>query len=103
MACCALAAFVVSQLFFAIDWLRERIGLTPVAAVASESAAWRLGDAVPAAARSAAFRPRRVLISVASGIAAFAIAYSTLHPGGAHRPHALQIPYLCTSASLPSE
>jgi hypothetical protein len=99
MACCALAAFVVGQLLFHLDWLRERLGLAPVAVGASESAAWRLGDAAPLAPRAASFPARRVGLSLVGGVAAFAVAYSALHPDGAHRPHALQIPYLCSSSS----
>ena len=104
MACCALAAFVVSQLLFALDWLRERVGLAPAASAPSASAAWRLGDAPSAMFPRASFAPRRLALSCAGGVAAVALAYAVLHPNGAHRPHALQIPYLCTSdVSLASD
>jgi hypothetical protein len=102
MACCALAAFVISQLLLGADWLRERLGLTAVAVAPSASAAWRMGDA-PQLASARVLTPRRVLLSLAGGSCAFALAYFALDAGAAHQPHALQIPYLCTSTSLASE
>jgi hypothetical protein len=101
MACCALAAFIVSQLLVALDWLRESMGLTPAASAQSAAAAWRLGDALPAPAHAApAFAsPRRIALAFGGGALAFAFAYSAIEAGGEHRPHALQIPYLCTSGA----
>ena len=97
MACCALAAFVVSQLLVALDFLRERVlGLTPALAPANTNAAWRLGDAPTARTRFAA--PRRLALAFAGGALAFGVSYASLHTGDAHRPHALAIPYLCTSS-----
>jgi hypothetical protein len=102
MACCALAAFVVSQLLLGADWLRERLGFAAALAVPSASAAWRLGDAPLPRAR--ALTPRRVALSFAAGACAFALAYVALGVGGEHGRHAVQIPYLCSSApSLASE
>lgn len=100
MACCALAAFLVSQLLVALDWLRERAGLAPARAAHSASAAWRLGDA-PLAMRARsvapALAPRRLALAVGGGALAFAVTYSVLGVGGAQRAHAFRIPYLCTS------
>ena len=101
MACCALAAFIVSQLLVALDWLREFMGLTPAAVAHSPTAAWRLGDALPVAANAApAFAsPRRIALAFGGGALAFAFSYFAIEAGGEHRPHALQIPYLCTSGA----
>lgn len=51
MACCALAAFLISQIIFALDWVRERVGLgEPAPAAANATVAWRLdGSGIPAA------------------------------------------------------
>jgi hypothetical protein len=100
MACCALAAFVVSQLLLALDFLRERVlGLTPALVPANANAAWRLGDApLPRAARLPFAPPRRLALAVTGGALAFGVSYVSLHAGDAHRPHALAIPYLCTSS-----
>lgn len=54
MACCAFAAFLVSQIVFALMELRERFLGAPDPARASAArnlaAAWRLGDPEPAVA-----------------------------------------------------
>jgi hypothetical protein len=101
MACCALAAFVVSQLLVALDWARERFGLAAAAATASASAAWRLGDAVAPAprARAALGGTRRLTLALGGGALAFAVSFGVLEARGEPRPHALQIPYLCTSGA----
>jgi glycine/D-amino acid oxidase-like deaminating enzyme len=99
MACCALAAFIVSQLLVVLDWLRERVlGLTPALAQANPNAAWRHGDAAmlpPARAVFAA--PRRLALALAGGALAFALALVASQTSDAQRSHLLQIPYLCTS------
>jgi hypothetical protein len=99
MACCALAAFIVSQLLVALDWLRERVlGLTPVLTPANANAAWRLGEPPPLPPPRALFAsPRRVALAFGGGALAFAFAQLALGAGDSHRPHALQIPYLCSA------
>lgn len=100
MACCALAAFIVSQLLVVLDWLRERVlGLAPAVVPLNENAAWRLGDAAPLAAPRALFSsPRRLALALGGGALAFAFAWAAVEAGGAHRPHPFQIPYLCSSS-----
>jgi hypothetical protein len=102
MACCALAAFVVSQLLFGLDWLRERVlGAQPVRVAANPNAAWRLGDAPPlVATRAALAPPRRLALALGGGALAFALAAVAMGAFETHRPHALRIPYLCTSSSV---
>ena len=102
MACCALAAFLVSQLLVALDWLRERVfGLEPALAVHNANAAWRFGEAAPLAAPRALFvSPRRIALAVSGGALAFAFTVAALETGETHRPHPLQIPYLCTSSPV---
>jgi hypothetical protein len=99
MACCALAAFLVSQLLVALDFLRERVlGLAPARVSESASAAWRLGDA-PAPLPGGLFSPRRVALGAGAAGVAFAIAWTALDAGAARRPHPLEIPYLCASSA----
>jgi hypothetical protein len=106
MACCALAAFVVSQLLVALDWLRERtLGLAPAVAVPNVNAAWRLGDAAPVRAVRRDLRayasPRRVGLGFVGGALAFAVTAAALEAGAARDSHPLPIPYLCApSAAL---
>jgi hypothetical protein len=100
MACCALAAFIVSQLLVVLDWLRERVlGLTPALVQVNANAAWRHGDGVALPpARTLFAAPRRIALALAGGALAFALAHAALEAGDTHRPHLLQIPYLCTSS-----
>jgi hypothetical protein len=100
MACCALAAFVVSQLLFGVDWLREHVlGAQRVRAVANANAAWRLGDeAPPAPARATFASPRRLALAALGGALAFALVANATGAFESQRPHALRIPYLCTSS-----
>jgi hypothetical protein len=99
MACCALAAFLVSQLLLALDFLREHLGLAPAGVPESANAAWRLGDAAPAP-RVRLASPRRLGLALAGGALGFAVASAALHATAPQGPHALQIPYLCTSSAL---
>jgi hypothetical protein len=100
MACCALAAFIVSQLLVVFDWLRERVfGLTPALAPANPNAAWRAGDAATLPPVRMLFAaPRRMALALGGGALAFAFAHAAFEASDAHRPHLLQIPYLCTSS-----
>ena len=101
MACCALAAFIVSQLLVALDFARERVlGLTPALAAANVNAAWRLGDALPATAPRAVFAaPRRLALALAGGVLTFAFAHAALDASDPKRPHLLALPYFCTSGA----
>lgn len=101
MACCALAAFLVSQLLVAFDWFRERVlGLAPAVVPINANAAWRLGDASPAVtARGVYGAPRRIALALGGGALAFAFAWAAVEAGPAHRPHPFQIPYLCSSSA----
>lgn len=99
MACCALAAFIVSQLLVALDWLRERVlGFEPALAVHNANAAWRFGDAAPSAMPRAPFAsPRRIALAFSGAAVAFLFAHAAWESGATHRPHGFQIPYLCSS------
>jgi hypothetical protein len=104
MACRALAAFFVSQLLVALDFLRERtFGLAPAAPVPNANAAWRLGDAAPVRGAHPGFgafvSPRRIGIGLAGGALAFALTAAALGAGATPPEHALEIPYLCAPRS----
>ena len=99
MACCALAAFLVSQLLVAFDFLRERIlGQAPALAPVNANAAWRLGDGAPTPPVRLA-SPRRLGLALAGGALTFAVVSAALDVGAAQYSHPLQIPYLCTSSA----
>jgi hypothetical protein len=58
MACCALAAFILSQIILGIDTLRLRLGLSaPGPEDANPNATWRLGDAPRTALPRRGLRP----------------------------------------------
>src|SRR5512147_198655 len=76
MLCCAFAAFILSQIVFAFDTVRERIfGVSPALASRSTAAAWRLGDPPPAA-RSRLPRARRMALAFGASALVFAGAYA---------------------------
>lgn len=72
MACCALAAFLISQILFALDWAREALGLgQPAGATAHGAALWRLGEPAPPA--PATRRLPRFGVALAGGGLAFVV------------------------------
>lgn len=99
MACCALAAFVISQIVFALDALRERLGLAPAReAAAIPAAAWRFGDPSPAAPRRRALPQRRLALATAVGLAAFSGAYALSLRSESPQVHAWHPSFLCSSS-----
>ena len=100
MACCALAAFLVSQLLVALDFLREHVlGRAPALVPLNANAAWRLGDGA-ACPPIRLVSPRRLGLALAGGTLTFAVATAALDVAAArHSPHPLRIPYLCTSSA----
>jgi hypothetical protein len=104
LACCALAAFLISQIIFGLDWLRERMGLTdPERAVGNAVVAWRLDAAVvapivrPPAPRSA-LASRLRLAAVGGGIAFVMLAALTLRAGPTRSWDAFAL--ICTGHGL---
>jgi hypothetical protein len=96
--CCAFAAFLFSQLIFALDWARERLGFAPPAADSVNAVvAWRL-DAPAAAAPvvTPEYRlVRRFSLALAGGGAAFIVLLGLLaQPQAAGGLRALQ--QICT-------
>jgi hypothetical protein len=72
MACCALAAFLFSQIVFALDWARERLGLAEAAPRANLPVGWRLdGTGLAAVRPPAPDFARRLRLAAAAGGAAF--------------------------------
>ena len=79
MLCCAFAAFILSQIVFAFDSVRERVFgasyATAHASGAGAAAAWRLGDPAPViAARSS--RARGLALAFALSLVFSAAAYA---------------------------
>jgi hypothetical protein len=98
MACCALAAFVISQIVFALDALRERLGLAPACeALAATSAAWRLGDPPPAARVRPGPPRRRLAFALGVGLAVSSSAYALSLRSESPAVHAWHPSFLCTS------
>jgi hypothetical protein len=77
VACCALAAFLISQLIFGLDWLRERMGMAqPQAVRVNPASVWRLGapvEPLPARPRLSGPMAARLNLALAGGLFAFTI------------------------------
>lgn len=88
MACCALAAFLISQIIFGLDWARERMGLqSPEDTRDNLTVGWRLdGTGIVAAApvRPNPMRSRLKLAAVGGGIAFAVLAGLTLRAEQIH-------------------
>ncbi|MGH7293209.1 MAG: hypothetical protein ACREJT_18465 [Myxococcota bacterium] len=100
MACCAFAAFVVSQIVFAFLGLRERFLGAPdperASAIPNLAAAWRAGDpeAIPARARSRV--PLRIATAVGAGALAFALTFAVSHASDAESMSTASSTFLCS-------
>jgi hypothetical protein len=99
VVCCAFAAFLISQIIFALDWLREWAGMTqPDAVRANPASLWRLGAPIELSP------PRRLgerfNLALAGGLFAFGVlASATLYMSAdPHRWGALAV--ICTSHGL---
>ena len=88
MACCALAAFMISQIIFGLDWARERMGLREAVDTRDNiTVGWRLdGTGLMAAApvRPNRIRGRLKLAAVGGGIAFVVLAGLTLRAEQIH-------------------
>jgi hypothetical protein len=75
VACCALAAFLISQIIFGLDWARERMGLTQAKDTRDNlTVGWRLDGAGLMAAAPA--RPNikgRLKLAAVGGATAFVL------------------------------
>jgi hypothetical protein len=70
VACCAFAAFLISQIIFGLDWARERMGLIdPETAANNAVVAWRL-DGAGAAVATRRGRTLREMVGGRLGLAA---------------------------------
>jgi len=108
LACCALAAFLISQIIFGLDWARERLGLAgPGQASANPVVAWRL-DGAGAELAGAAWRRHREpaaigarlrLAAVGGGLAFVLLGGLTLRiEAGPHAWDAVRL--ICTGHGL---
>jgi len=81
MLCCAFAAFILSQIVFAFDSVRERItGASPDPSWRGGAAAWRLGDPAPLRSRAPRARTAALALGVSFLIAGAAYALSLRAP-----------------------
>jgi len=105
MACCAFAAFVVSQIVFAFMGLRERFlgeaGPGDAAATASLAAAWRPGDLDAPAARERSRVPLRIAVAFGAGALAFGLTFAVLHAPDAGAMSASSPSFMCSGGPTP--
>lgn len=81
MACCALAAFLISQIIFGLDWARERMGLRDAVDTRDNiTVGWRLdGTGLMATAPARPnLKGRLKLAAVGGGVAFVLLAGLTL-------------------------
>jgi len=101
VACCAFAAFLISQIIFGLDWARERMGLSdPERASDNAVVGWRLDGAFAAVAVPAR-RPqvaRLRLAAMGGGVAFAVLAGLTLRAQSAHAWDAFTL--ICTGHGL---
>lgn len=101
MACCALAAFLVGQIIYGLDWLSERLGLGGPRLASNATVTWRLGMATPVDGGGASrgwAAPRRIGLAVLAGVGAFA-GLAALLPEASSHP-ALPLAGICTAEGL---
>jgi hypothetical protein len=102
VACCAFAAFLISQIIFGLDWARERMGLAdPERAAANAVVAWRLDGAVMAAEAPSTRRRQGLRLRLAAmggGVAVAVLAGLTLRAQSAHAWDAFTL--ICTGHGL---
>ncbi|MGH2898578.1 MAG: hypothetical protein ACRDMZ_07875 [Solirubrobacteraceae bacterium] len=101
MACCAFAAFVVSQIVFAFLGLRERFLGAPDPERATQApnlvAAWRAGD--PEVAVEPAKRrrlPLRIAVAFGAGALAFGLTFAVSHASDAESMSTASPTFLCS-------
>jgi len=99
LACCAFAAFILSQIILGLDEFRVRIGLTAREANAiNPNAIWRLGDVVTQPAKKRYFRP--YAIGLTGGLVALGVTLGALLGGPDHADHISALNEWCRSSSL---
>ena len=107
MACCAFAAFVVSQIVFAFMGLRERFLGAPDAeragAVANPAASWRLGDPEPTVAPARSPIPLRVAVAFGAGALAFGLTFAVMNASASHVDAMSAVPasFVCLGGPTP--
>lgn len=86
MACCALAAFLISQIIFGLDWARERMGLqSPEDTRDNVTVGWRLdGAGLMAPVRPNPLKGRLRLAAIGGGVAFVVLAGLTLRAEQIH-------------------
>jgi hypothetical protein len=105
MACCAFAAFVVSQIVFAFLGLRERFLGAPdperASAVPNLAAAWRLGD--PELAVAPARNPIRLRVAIAlgAGALAFGLTFAAIQTSHVDAMSVVPASFLCLGGPTP--
>jgi hypothetical protein len=101
VACCAFAAFLISQIIFGLDWARERMGLANLERAAGNAVvAWRLDSGFAPAAPSTRASPvaRLRLAAMGGGVAFAVLAGLTLWAQSAHVWSAVTL--ICTGHGL---
>ena len=105
MACCAFAAFLVSQIVFALMELRERFLGAPDPARASAArnlaAAWRLGDPEPAVAPARRPIPLRLAVALGAGALAFGVTFAVVNAPHADAMSAMPASFMCIGGPTP--
>ena len=106
MACCALAVFLIGQIYGLVAAVRERLGIAVPMAEHAAAASWRPGKAttLPVASRSATrLRPATAIWLASFGalaLAVFAFARTTPEERAAHFREMIENPVNWCGAAL---
>jgi hypothetical protein len=105
MACCAFAAFIVSQIVFAWLGLRERfLGKAdpdPSSGQANLAAAWRWGDPEIATEPARSRLPLRIAAAFGAGALAFGLTFALSQASGAESIGATTASFFCSGGPVP--
>ncbi|MCC6921373.1 MAG: hypothetical protein IT548_19440 [Alphaproteobacteria bacterium] len=99
MACCAFAAFIISQIILGLDALRARLGLrVPEAGAPNPNAMWRLDG--PPAAVVAPSPLWRMAVPVTIGSVLVGLVVGIVFGGADGSGHMFAFDFICTRDGL---
>ncbi len=99
MACCAFAAFIISQIILGFDALRARLGLrVPEIGAPNPNALWRLGG--PPVPRAESRPLWRMAVPVTLGSVLLGLAVGLVFGGADGSGHMFAFDFICTRDGL---
>lgn len=101
MACCAFAAFIISQIILALDRLRGRLGFSvPAEGAPNPNAVWRLGAPAPAVVAPPPRPFWRASLLVTAGAVAIGALVGIVFGGADGSGHMFAFDFICTENGI---